>query len=115
MGFADAVNHAKMRVDIEGAKIWRPLMDLARSMQHQFEPPANCDYDNFFQCWSKDEGQKDLFSLWSGKCAEAYNCVPPRMWEQNDRAERLAQRVMQQAGNLNNKIISDMQRAMGAY
>jgi hypothetical protein len=37
------------------------------------------------------------------------------MFEQNDRANRLAQRVMQQAGNLNNKIISDMQRAMGAY
>lgn len=32
-GFAEAANHAKMRIDVEGAKIWRPLMDMTKLHQ----------------------------------------------------------------------------------
>ena len=48
MGLADAFNQAKMRIDIQGAKIFRPLMDAVKLIQDTHLVGKDCDSELMF-------------------------------------------------------------------
>ena len=62
-----------MRIDINGGRIFRPVMDYLRLVQDTVFVGENCDYEAMFACYVKKRGRED--PLW-GTCANAHNCKP---------------------------------------
>jgi len=78
-----------MRIDINGARIFRPVMDFLRLVQDNMFVGENCDYEAMFACYIKKGRDED--PLW-GSCADAHNCKPDVNLENEDFNNNLQQR-----------------------
>lgn len=82
-GLGEAMNDAKMRIDVYGASVFRPLLATIKNSLDVFQPGPNCKLEKFYGCYMENTNQ----DLLHGACAVAHGCEPEVQmspdWEQN--------------------------------